>query len=222
MTGIAITPREQTELLLEHARDTFSHQREYLRRRDLLFVYALVAAAAITFRTSAASGSDRVLALAVDRLLGADVEIDAGVLSALLWFSFFAVVARYFQAVVTVERQYEYLEKLETEITQAYGNSIFARESRQYLASYPRFSGWMSVVYSWVFPSAIVIISVGGVFIEASRLGKANPAYWIVAAVASSTALTAALFLYSTKVEKRDGSGAGESSQDATAPSFGP
>lgn len=202
MNPLAETFPARLEILLAHAKDTFSHQRDYVHKRDWLFIYALLAVVAISLRTTYASGSDRILEIAVTHLLGPGQVLDAAVMAVLLWFAFFAIVARYFQAVITVERQYEYLEALEVEISSAFGTDVLARESRAYLANYPLFSNWMHWIYTWVFPSGIALATFGGAIVECRRFAWSATAY-VVVALSSAILATVAVFLYSTKVQGR-------------------
>ncbi len=71
----------------------------------------------------------------------------------------FALIARYFQATLNVERQYGYITRVEQEMTTLYGNDLFAREGKQYLAGYPVFGNLMHWIYSWVFPLAVLALT---------------------------------------------------------------
>ncbi len=189
-------------VVAEHYRDTFGHLRDHLHRRDRLFAYSLVTLVALSFRGSFAAGSDRVLKLAVERLLGAGVEIDGRFLAILLWFVFFAVVSRYFQANVTVERQYEYISRVEEEMCAVYGSDILAREGKAYLKRYPRFSAWMHLVYTWLFPLSVAAATVWSLLGECKRFGVTSAASWIVVAIGLAILWTVALYMYSMKVER--------------------
>jgi len=197
----ALAPESKLELLLEHHRDTFTQQREYIRRRDRLFLFALVAAVAIFFRSADATGSDRLLAILIDKLAGPQAWIDRGFLAVFLAFAFFAVVTRYLQASITVERQYGYLARLEGEISELYGNDVLCRESKGYLVNYPWFSTWMHVLYTWFFPGAVVLLAFANSASEYAHPDVTGWSRWGVLGLSAVTILTVVLFICSSKIE---------------------
>jgi hypothetical protein len=188
-------------ILMDHYRETFGHQRDYIKQRDRLFVCALLTTMALAFRGSYTEDSQRVLAVAIDKLLGANVVIEENFLGILVWFVFFAVVARYFQANMNVERGYQYIHLVEAEMTALYGADLLAREGKQYLKDYPRFGDWMHIVYSWVFPLAILLLTAWSAYVDYERIGCT----WtlaITAVIALLTLSTVVLYLYSTQFQK--------------------
>lgn len=195
---------KRLEFLAGHYRETFSHQREYLSRRDRAFGYALLAGVALAFRVSDLPASDRVIALLLQRLAGQELKLDAGALAVLLWFVEFALVVRYFQTTMTVERQYRYIARVEREMCALYGGDVLARESASYLAKYPKFSDWIHLVYTKVFPLALAFVICWSVVPEFENRGFWSPVAWMAGALAAATLVTIGLFLYSTRWENSD------------------
>jgi hypothetical protein len=189
---------QRLQLIAEHYRETFGHQREYIQKRDRLFVYALLAAIALAFRASYTDQSEHVLTIAIEKLLGAGVKIEAAFLDVLVWFVFFALVARYFQATINVERQYKYISRVEQEMTSLYGADLFAREGKQYLTNYPLLGDWMHFIYSWVFPAAILGLTIWNAIIDVLRW-RWSWTSSIVGIIALLTTVTAAIHVFSTK-----------------------
>lgn len=196
-----MTTAERLGILAEHYRDTFDHQRSYIARRDRLFLFALVALVALAFRGTNAEQSELVVALLLKQALGAEAGLDGGFIAVILWFAFYCIVSRYFQACVTVERQYEYIEKVEEEIAALYESDVLSRESRHYLAKYPAISNWLDFVYKWIFPLAVVAVAAWNCYVEILRRGICTTTV-IVVAIALSLVFTTLLFLYSTNLKK--------------------
>jgi hypothetical protein len=186
-------------LVAEHYRETFGHQREYIQKRDQLFVYALLSAIALAFRASYTDQSEHVLTVVVEKVLGSGVAIESAFLGILIWFIFFALIARYFQATLNVERQYEYISRVEQEMTSLYGSDLFAREGKQYLANFPVFGGWMHWIYSWVFPIAILALTIWNFRVDVGHR-EGWPAF-IIGSIALLTSVTVGVYLYSTKFQ---------------------
>ena len=170
-------------------------------RRDRAFGYALLAGVALALRVGDLPASDRVIALLLRRLTGQELRLDAGVLALLLWFAQFALVVRYFQTTMTVERQYRYIARVETEMCALYGGDVLARESASYLANYPKFSDWIHLVYTRVFPGALAVLVCWSVVPEFESRGFFSPVAWMSGALAVATLVTIGLFLYSTRWE---------------------
>ncbi len=131
--------------------------------------------------------SDRVIGVLLQRLAGQEIKLDAGALAVLLWFVQFALIVRYFQTTMTVERQYRYIARVEKEMCALYGGEVLARESASYLANYPKFSDWIHLVYSRVFPFALAFIVCWSVVPEFESRGFRSPVAWIAGALAAAT-----------------------------------
>lgn len=186
---------ERLSLLAEHFRETFAHQRDYIRRRDLAFGLAVLGGVLLAVRVSDMSASDRVVGALISRLVGENLALGGGVLVVLLWFVQFALVVRYFQAAMTVERHYGYIEKLEAEMCRLYGADVLARESASYLANYPKFSDWIHFVYTRIFPATLALLVVAGVVPEYSARGPWSLVVWLVLLLAGGTLATIGLFV---------------------------
>jgi hypothetical protein len=195
--------KERLGVLAEHYRETFSHQREYLARRDRLLAYSILAVAALALRASHSSTSDRVLVLAIEHVIGTGAQLDGAFLSVLLWFVFFAVTARYFQATITVERHYTYIDRVEQEMSVAYGGDVLSREGASYAARYPKFSEWMHAVYMWLFPVAVTGVTIWAIVGEFERRPR-ETSTWIVLFIALATLATVVLYVYSVHFENKE------------------
>jgi H+/gluconate symporter-like permease len=72
---------------------------------------------------------------------------------------------RYFQTNIYIERQYFYIEQLEREISNELQSNIFARESKNYLQSYPLVLDIIDFIYKLAFPVlAILLIALKIIF----------------------------------------------------------
>src|ERR1019366_6800862 len=107
----------------------------------------------------------------------ADVKLgnDMGVVSTLLWFALFGLSTRYFQTVVEIEGQYEYLHSLEEDINSNHyaGSVAFTREGKHHLKEYPLFSNWVWMLYTILFP-VLILISAGMQIISEVRAKNQN------------------------------------------------
>ena len=190
---------KRLEFLAGHYRESFSLQRDYIGRRDRAFGYALLAGVALALRVSDLAASDHVFGVLLQRVSGQELRLDAGVLAVLMWFVQFALVVRYFQATMTVERQYNYIHRVEGEMCSLFGSDLLAREGASYFLDYPKFSDWVHAVYTMVFPAAFVILVCWSLALEFSVRGARSPVPWIAALLAMATLITIGLFWWSTR-----------------------
>ena len=90
------------------------------------------------------------------------VTVDKGsnLFATLFWFLLFGVSSRYYQIVIQIERQYDYIHHLEELINNKFvGSRAFTREGKAYLEQYPLFSNWIWFLYTIAFP-LIVLFSI--------------------------------------------------------------
>lgn len=81
------------------------------------------------------------------------------VIQGIIWVLIIYFTVIYFQKNIYIERQYEYLSILETEITQQTGLKCFKRESENYNQNYPLVLTVIDKFYKLGIPIAIIIIN---------------------------------------------------------------
>lgn len=154
-----LSKQTKFEVLYDHYKDTFTHTKSYANQRDRLFFLILVVVTLLLFLLIAPGESGVALSEFVTKQLKLDTAIDVSFISSLLWFSLLALVVRYFQRVIAVERQYDYLHRLEAELSKQFGGEIFTREGISYLSSYKTFSDWAWRLYAVVFPVLLILVT---------------------------------------------------------------
>ena len=154
-----LTEQTKYEILYDHYKDTFEHTKSYASQRDRLFFLVLVVVTFLLFQIVAPGESGLVLSEYATAQLGLQTAIDDSIVTSLLWFSLLALVVRYFQRVITVERQYEYLHQLEDELSRYFSGTVFTREGMTYLSSYKTFSDWSWRLYAIAFPLLLLFVT---------------------------------------------------------------
>jgi hypothetical protein len=96
----------------------------------------------------------------------------AALLSA-TWVFALAVTLRYCQGSITIERQYDYLQKLEDKLSPEFGGTLYRREGREYHDRYPAFSSLAWRFYTVLLP--VIAILAAGVLIHEEIVGLSNP-----------------------------------------------
>ena len=125
---------KKLEILNDHYKDTFSHLVAYRKQRDRLLLYLLsLVAILVLYQFFPQELSDGFMKL-VSKKTGVDIVLDPLQAVFLVYMPplLFCLILghRYWQISHLIERQYDYLEKLEKEIASLFAGSVpFTRES---------------------------------------------------------------------------------------------
>ena len=68
------------------------------------------------------------------------------------------LLIRYFQTNIQIERQYSYIGKLESELTNKAGANIFCRESTEYSRGYPFILNVIDIFYKFIIPLVLLFL----------------------------------------------------------------
>lgn len=147
-------------LLHDHYKETFVHIQGYLKLRDRLFAYVLVIVTLMLFQMYSPSGSEQAISELLSKKFELKIPIDISFLSSIIWFALLSIVIRYYQTVVHIERQYDYIHNLEDQLSPEYNGKAFTREGKSYLKDYPLFSKWAWILYTIVFPILLLLVVV--------------------------------------------------------------
>lgn len=143
--------------LCSHYKDTFDIHRASIKQRDTLFYGLLVILAVFTLQLSSTEIVVGVVNDYVNKATGVKLGKSVDFISTLLWLLLLGCTTRYYQVVLEIERQYEYLHSLEEKLNGYYPETkIFTREGDSYLSKYPLFSNWVWLLYTVFFPSLII------------------------------------------------------------------
>jgi len=108
----------------------------------------------------------------LNNYIGSNISLNKDVLSTILWFALLSFVIRYFQVNVFINRQYNYLHELEEKFTKLFGEEVITREGKHYLSEYPYFSNWVDILYTWIFPTLLMLT--GGFKVFSDWPGREN------------------------------------------------
>lgn len=145
--------------LYDHYKDSFQSIKSTESRRDRQFLFVIAMFAVLAIGIAYTSAVSR--ALASISVAGVRVDLSSipapAVLTA-LWVFLVVLSLRYCQDSLNVERQYDYLHRVEATLDRASGNKgSFTREGKAYLDDYPLFSEWAWRLYVYVFPLTAIV-----------------------------------------------------------------
>jgi hypothetical protein len=155
------------EVLSKHYSETFDQLKEVVARRDRLFLYILfVIFIFLLYMSSPTVMSDWINSFFSSQVTGnSDTTmaplIDVSVIGVVLLLGLLSFSHTYFQTVLHVERQYDYVYKLETQLSNFFKDQAFIREGKHYRTYKRKFSAWTKVIFWYLFPFLYVLFIFG-------------------------------------------------------------
>jgi len=146
------------EVMSHHYSETFDLLKNVVARRDRLFLYILLVIFIILlYMSNPTVMSDWVNSFFNKQVSGNSTTpmaplIDVSVIGVVLLLVLLSLSHTYFQTVLHVERQYEYVYKLEEELSSHFKDKAFIRESKHYWAFKRDFSKWTKGIFWYLFP----------------------------------------------------------------------
>ncbi len=183
--------------LYSHYEDTCKYVRELVHIRDRLFLIALALLGLQFFQISNPDQSAQAIAQSLSKYIGSNISLNKGVLNTFLGFALLSVILRYFQVNVFINRQYNYLHKLEEQFTELFGRNIITREGEHYLYKYPIFSDWINILYTWIFPILLILTAAYKIFSDWPGRANIEIAYLLSCLFFLMIAISTTLYLVS-------------------------
>lgn len=163
------------QILHEHYKDSFAQLQKSIKLRDKLFLLILVTVTIMLFQIYSPKEFGSAISQFITKQLESEKQnvIDLSFISSIIWFGLFALVVRYYQTVMYIERQYKYIHKLEEQISPTFKNIVFTREGEHYLSNFWIFSEWVWIIYMVIFPIlmiTVISIKIVSEYLENSHL----------------------------------------------------
>lgn len=180
--------------LCSHYKDTYEIHLASIKQRDTLFYALLVILALFSLQVTSMDMVNSALSSYLNKQLDITIEKNSNLFGTLLWLLLFGLSSRYYQTVIQIERQYDYIHHLEEIVSDRYaGTRAFTREGKSYLGEYPLFSNWIWLLYTLAFPLIILLcisIRIRGELANYELLGLSlAPAFISYLLVGTSTIL---------------------------------
>lgn len=146
---------EETELLYDHYKDTFSHLKAYRDQRDMLTVLSTIGIAVVYLSFFLPSDFDSVSKTILENKLTVKLS-DCNVLESLILFVVLVLIMKYFQVNIFIQRQYDYIHKIEKKLSSKLVNVKIEREGKEYLKNYPLILSTADFIYKIGFPILLI------------------------------------------------------------------
>lgn len=149
------------EILSAHYSETFALLKSAVEKRDRLFLYILVVIFLLLVYMSAPSAVSDWLNLFISSRTGTNANtinlIEASFIGAILLLALLSISHTYFQTVLHIERQYDYVYQLEQQLSMYFDGKAFIREGEHYRKYKRRFSRWTKGIFWYLVPSLYVV-----------------------------------------------------------------
>ena len=182
------------QILAEHYKNTFDVLQNSLRQRNRLFLYVLCILILMLFQLYTPQDASTLISQFISGKLNTSTQMNMLFVQSIVWFCLLATTVKYFQSVVSVERQYNYIHQLEEQLSEEYEKEAFTREGLSYSENYPTFLTWTSYLYTIFFPIILLVISVLKIVSEYKIIGFKQVLVWFDMAI--FVLITISLVLY--------------------------
>lgn len=172
------------EILERHYEESNLRVIEANRHRDRLFIYIIAIVGIMLFRMYSSIQANSVFEAIIQKMLDVPSDdsipkVDLSFVGTLIWFLLTGIVLKYYQLVIYVENQYEYISSLESLLSPNFKNEAFTREGASYSKRYNLFQGWSGILYTIVFPVLLVAFSAIYIYCELQEWSVRGLLMWI-------------------------------------------
>lgn len=195
---------EKLQILSGHYTHTFDFLQTHLKKRDRLFSGLLFILAVLLFQIYTPSDASRIISNLIENKLEVKTAISLLYVQSIIWFVLLAVVIKYFQSVVFIERQYAYLHSLEDSLSTEYDSKAFTREGKSYLSNYPAFLNWASFLYTMLFPAILAVVTTSKIISEVKQYGCTEVLVWFNILIYFFIIISLGLYLYGIHVKPKN------------------
>jgi hypothetical protein len=193
------------EILSSHYSETYSLLKEAVARRDRLFLYILGVIFLLLVYMSAPSTTSDWLNSFVKSQAGNNNTvnlIEASFIGSILLLGLSSLSHTYFQTVLHIERQYDYVYQLEEQLSAYFDEKAFIREGKHYKKYKRRFSRWTKGIFWVLFPLLYLLFIINWLIFLYKESGS-SPSYIIIDTLITASILTSLGFYLLALVKKR-------------------
>ncbi len=184
------------EILAKHYSHTFDFLQTHLKKRDRLFCGVLLVLIVMFFQLYTPKETSDIITQLVSNKFELKTPINFLYVQSIIWFVLLAITIKYFQLVVFIERQYNYIHSLEIILMKQYEGGAFTREGDSYLNDYPIFLNWASFLYTILFPMILVIVISSKIIREYYDYGLGEVLIWFNGIIFVFIAISVVLYLF--------------------------
>jgi len=150
----------ELQILSSHYSETFELTKQAVGKRDRLFLYILIVITLLLLYMSAPTAVSDWLNSFVSHQVGsnnATTILNSAFIGTILSLGLLSLAHTYFQTVLHVERQYDYVYQLEKQLSQQFEDKAFIREGKHYSENRRLFAVWTKFIF-WILSPVLFLV----------------------------------------------------------------
>lgn len=163
---MSLNDETKFQALAAHYKDTFELIKDDVARRDRYFIFILILLAVIIFQIFSPDIAEEIITATIKKQLDLNLALDTSSIDTMIWFGMLGLAHTYFQTVLHVQRQYNYIYLLEEQLNKPFKDFSFTREGKTFEKRRYGFSKWTKFVFWILFPTFFLVVIVGKMYAE--------------------------------------------------------
>ena len=194
---------KKLEIYYDHYKDTFQQQVRYIENRNRYFFISLVLVGLLFVLITDPSTVNNAANGFAQKNVSEKFVFDFGYVNHFILFGLLCVLILYFQVNLTIEKHYEYLWKLENDLTDALQSLSITREGKFYLKVKPTFLKWVSKIYKFFYPISIIFAIVVKLLLVIQGQSFKSLSFWVDLVLCLIIIAITSLYCYWQNIERK-------------------
>lgn len=146
--------------ILTKRHETMSNEvKGEIQSRDRLLFYTLILIGVMSFQLFSPSTSGGIISEAVTKALKLSQPIDTSFTNTVMWFGLLALIVKYFQTAIRIERKRDYLYNLEKKLADYFDDMAYTWENPND-KDYPTYLHWVTGLYGLGLPVGFILVAI--------------------------------------------------------------
>lgn len=146
--------------LYDHYKETIKYLKDDLKKRDKLTLYSLILIIFYFLIEFKSSDSVSLVNKYLEKKIGLELNINYDLLTTAILLLLFRYTLKYFQINLNIEKQYNYIHKLEDDLNNLANSQLITREGFSYLEDYPLLSALIHRLYNFFLPLGLIVVMI--------------------------------------------------------------
>lgn len=149
---------KKTEVLYDHYKNTCETKDKTIKLRNKHFIDLCIVQVINLLMTIKPYEIFEMVSKGFGEKMGFKLMVGNNILQSLMWVITIYVSIRYIQDVLSIERNYKYINFLEKEISSSLDTKVFSKEGYSYSKNYPNVLNFIDIFYKFLMPVVFIAI----------------------------------------------------------------
>ena len=194
---------KKLDIYYDHYKDTFQQQVRYIENRNRYFFISLVLVGLLFVLITDPTTVNNAANSFAQKNVSEKFVFDFGYVNHFILFGLLCVLILYFQVNLTIEKHYEYLWKLENDLTNELQPLSITREGKFYLKVKPIYIKWVSKIYKFFYPISIIFAIAVKLLLVIQGQSVTNLSFWVDLVLCLIIIAMTSLYFYWQNIERK-------------------